>query len=298
MVFNHISYRLEYLSKRNTISKHFDPTIKLLTSSVLVAFSGASRVYIAALLLQTSPDLLTCLAGGLIIYSVYTLDRSLDSKEDMINRKELNGSRRDIGLAVTLITFLIGSYVFAKRGILALAFLPFITGYLYSKGVKIGKFALRFKGGLGVKNIVVGLTWGLSIAGAACINYGKIAPLIIVFILYGVKTFINSVLDDFKDIRGDTQAGIKTLPICFGELKTHRFLLGMHLLSHLIMIIALFTGLIAFEPLIIICSFICGMICIQIYTKSDTNLIWKAFFKDGEAAISIILREVANMILV
>ena len=61
----------------------------------------------------------------------------------------------------------IGTYILAKEGMLALAFVPLITGYLYSKGIKIGKFALKLKGGLGMKNIVVGLTWGIFIAGLA-----------------------------------------------------------------------------------------------------------------------------------
>ncbi len=294
-IFNTYIYILKQLSNL----KKEDATLELLKSSVLVSFSGASRVYIASILLQTNPNLLTSLAGGLIIYSVYTLDRALDSKEDVVNREELNGSRKEIGLAASLLTFLIGSYVFAQEGLLALAFLPFITGFLYSKGIKIGKFSLKLKGGLGVKNIVVGITWGLCMVGAACINYGKIVPLIIVFILYGVKTFTNSALDDFKDIKGDTLAGIKTLPIYLGEQNTRNFLLGLHLLSHLILGIALIYGVLAFEPLIILYSFICGLICIKNYTKSDNNIsIWKMFFQDGEAATSIILLEIANAVLV
>jgi 4-hydroxybenzoate polyprenyltransferase and related prenyltransferases len=267
-------------------------------SSILVAFSGVSRVYVASLLLQTSPGLLTCLAGGLIIYSVYTLDRALDSKEDSINRKELDGSRKDIGLVTSLLTFLIGSYIFTQNGILALAFFPIITGFLYSKGIKIGRFALKLKGGLGVKNVVVGITWGLCTVGAACSNYGKIVPIILVFTLYGVKTFINSILDDFKDIEGDIQAGIKTLPIYIGEIKTRSFLLKLHIFSHLILIIALLIGLIDFEPLIIICSFVCGLICIQSYAKKGNGSVWKSVFKDGEAGITIILTGIANTFLI
>ena len=136
-------------------------TIELLKSSVLVSISGIFRVYLASLLLQTNVSILTCFAGGLIIYSVYTLDRSLESEEDTINRKELSGSKKKIGLVVSVLTFLMGSYVLSRDGLLAIAFLPLLTGFLYSKGIKIGKFSLKLKGGLGVKNIVVGITWGI-----------------------------------------------------------------------------------------------------------------------------------------
>ncbi|MDD4588896.1 MAG: UbiA family prenyltransferase [Parabacteroides sp.] len=276
-------------------------TVELLKSSVLIAVSGALRVYIACLLLQTQPSIITCIAGGLIIYSVYTLDRSLDSEEDVINRKELSGSKKEIGIAASVITFLIGSYVLAKEGMLAVAFLPLIIGYLYSKGIKIGKFTFRLKGGLGIKNVVVGITWGIFIAWLACNTCKSVISIVLVFILYGIKTGINSVIDDFKDVNGDALTGLKTLPVTLGERNTHRLLTSLHIITHLILGIALILKLIAYEPLVLLSSFICGLICIQRYTKEDYTSIQKVgstFFKDGESTITIILRGIAGTFFV
>ena len=290
----------DYIKKYRNFN-HETATFKLLGSSIFVALSGAFRVYLASILLQTNSSILTCFAGGLIIYSVYVLDRALDSQEDSINRTELNGSNKKVGLAVSLLAFIMGTYILAKDGMFILAFIPFITGYLYSKGIKIGKFALKLKGGLGIKNIVVGLTWGIFIIGLAdstCKNY---IPMILVFILYGVKVFINSAIDDFKDIEGDTLAGIKTLPVCLGARKTRTLLMGLHIISHLILGIALIRGMIAFEPLVVGYSFICGVVCVQKYTKSDysaSQKLWMGFFKDGESSMTIILRAIVNMVLV
>jgi len=258
-------------------------------------------VYLAALLLQTNVSILTCLAGGLIIYSVYTLDRSLESEEDLINRKELKGSKKGVGLAVFIVTFLIGCYVLASEGLLAIAFLPLITGFLYSKGIKIGRFQLKLKGGLGVKNIVVGLMWGLSIVGIAGATCKHIISIVIVFILFGIKVFINSAIDDFKDVNGDIKAGIKTLPLCLGSKKTRCILLKLHIISHLILGIALIEGIIAFEPLIIGSSFLCSLVCILKYTDEEKYISEKlglSIFKDGESFIIIILRGIAGMVLV
>lgn len=69
-------------------------TLELLKSSILVAFSGALRIHLAFLLLHIQSSILTCVAGGLIIYTVYTLDRALGSEEDTVNRTELNGSNK------------------------------------------------------------------------------------------------------------------------------------------------------------------------------------------------------------
>lgn len=277
-------------------------TLELLKSSNLVAFSGALRIHIAFLLLQIHSSIFTCIAGGLVIYSVYTLDRALGSEEDIVNRKELSGSKKEIGLAASMLTFVIGSYALAKEGMLALAFLPLITGFLYSKGIKIGKFALKLKGGLGVKNFVVGLTWGAFISGLAGSTCRSILPIILVFTFFGVKLFINSTIYDFKDIKGDTLAGIKTLPVSLGARNTCNFLLGLHLLSHLILGIALINGVIAFEPLIILYSFICGLICIKNYTKTDDEespfrKFERTILVDGESTSIVGLRTIASVFL-
>lgn len=295
MCFEFLAMTYNFFGTFNTETTSFtcrNPTIELLKSSILVSISGIFRVYLAALLLQTEVSLLTCLAGGLIIYSVYTLDRALGSKEDNINRKELDGSKKEIGLAVSIVTFLMGSYGLAIEGLLSIAFLPLATGFLYSRGIKIGKFQLKLKGGCGVKNIVVGITWGIFIVGVAGAACKHVISIVLVFILYGIKVFVNSVIDDFKDVKGDALIGLKTLPLCLGENNTRNFLLGLHLLSHLILIIALIYGVLAFEPLIIACSLLCGFICILKYTNEEKYISGKeglTILKDGESSLSVLL---------
>jgi 4-hydroxybenzoate polyprenyltransferase len=293
---------LRYRRKNVQEFRKKNATLELLKSSVLVAFSGALRIHIAFLLLQIHSSIFTCIAGGFVIYSVYTLDRALGSEEDIVNREELSGSRKEMGLAAAMLTFVIGSYVLAKEGMLALAFLPFITGFLYSKGIKIGKFALKLKGGLGVKNFVVGLTWGAFISGLAGSTCRSMLPIALVFTFFGVKLFINSAIYDFKDIKGDTLAGIKTLPVSLGARNTRNFLLGLHLLSHLVLGIALINGTLAFEPLIILYSFICGLVCIQNYTITDDEepsfrKFERTILVDGESTSIVGLRTIAGAFL-
>lgn len=285
-----------------SISKEKNATLELLKSSVLVAFSGALRIHLAFLLLHIQSSILTCVAGGLIIYTVYTLDRALGSEEDSVNRKELNGSNKKVGLLVSLLAFIIGTCILAKEGMLALAFIPFVTGYLYSKGIKIGRLALKLKGGLGIKNLVVGLTWGIFIAGLAGSGCGNLVPIVMVFIFFGVKLFINSAIYDFKDIKGDTLAGIKTLPVSLGVRKTRNFLTAMHLFSHLMIGIALIHGALASEPLIVLYSFVCGLICIQKFTHSEneefpSQKVERTFLVDGESTSIMGLRMIAGALI-
>ncbi len=293
---------LKYKRKNTKEYRHKNSTLELLKSSILVAFSGALRIHIAFLLLKIHSSLFTCIAGGLVIYSVYTLDRTLGSEEDIINRKELSGSRKEIGFAASILTLFIGSYVLTKERMLTLAFLPFITGFLYSKGIKIGRFALKLKCGLGVKNFVVGLTWGAFISGLAGNTCKSIVPIVLVFTFFGIKLFVNSIIYDFKDVKGDIYAGIKTLPVCLGAHNTRNFLLKLHLLSHLMLGIAIINGVLAFEPLIILYSFICGLICIKNYTKSNEEVssfqkVERTILVDGESTSIVGLKIIASALM-
>ncbi|MDY0246140.1 MAG: UbiA family prenyltransferase, partial [Methanosarcina mazei] len=292
MSFNVFSGSFGQIFKRSRKNSHEykneNATFELIKSSILVAFSGALRIHLAFLLMYIQSNILVCIAGGLIIYTVYTLDRALGSEEDSVNRKELNGSNKKVGLTVSLLAFMVGTYILAGEEMLPLAFIPFVTGYLYSKGIKIGKFALKLKGGLGVKNIVVGLTWGIFIAGLAGSGCRNLIPVVLIFIFFGVKLFINSTIYDFKDIAGDTLAGINTLPVSLGVRKTRNLLTGMHLFSHLVIGVALIHGALAFEPLIVLYSFVCGLICIQKFTHPEyeefpSQKMERTLLVDGES---------------
>lgn len=287
-----------YISKiilSTDLYKNLFPTINLLNSSVLVSLSGALRIYIASLLLLGTMNILNCLAGGLIVYAVYTLDRALEPAEDAINRSELKGANKKLALFVCLITFIVGCYILNSSGLLLIALMPLVAGYLYSKGLNIGRIKLKLKGGLGVKNLVVGITWGTFIASIAGVGLETILSVFLVFFYYGSKLFINSTIYDFKDVKGDLMAGIKTLPVSLGEKNTRRLLLTLHIGSHLLLISAILMHLLAFEPVVVIYSLIIGLIYIFRLTKNRENetplgKIERLFLVDGEAASIIYLR--------
>lgn len=274
-------------------------TLNLLTSSILVSISGAFRVYLASLLLGTRVTMLTCVAGGLVIYSVYTLDRTLDSEEDLINHPELCNPCKEVGFLAFILSLIVGGYILSTEGLLIFAILPFVIGFLYSKGLKIGKRALKLKGGLGVKNFVVGLIWGVSVVGVAGSACKCFLSLILVFIFFEIKLCVNSVIYDFKDVTGDLKAGIKTLPVCLGDQKTRDLLLYLHLISHLLLSMGLINGIVAFEPEIVVYSFICGLVCIWKYTKTDipySKIIKRTVLIDGESAVITGLRTIVGII--
>jgi 4-hydroxybenzoate polyprenyltransferase len=247
---------------RNIQQLEENPTLKLLMISIFVTISGIFRVFISSILLNTNINLFMGLACGLIIYSVYTLDR--------INDVRFLGSDKIIGTTVSLCAAFIGIGVFFMNGQLLLGLFPFIVGFLYSKGLKIGSHTYALKWGYGVKNLVIGSTWGILIVGSA--GFGNFLPFLVVFLLYAIKLFCNSNENDFKDIDSDTLAGLKTLPVIMGAQYLRIFLLSLHTLAHSIVYLAMLHGIIKLNYIILICSFLCGGFCILNCNNAQTPI--------------------------
>lgn len=275
-------------------------TIRLLNSSTLVAISGAFRIYIAFLFIGTKANILTCIAGGLVIYAVYTLDRTLDCKEDTINRNQLTGSRKDIAFLVSISSFSIGTYILFMDGLYIISFVPLIIGYLYSKGIYLGKRRLKLKGDFGVKNLVVGLTWGTFISGIVQQGARTDVVLFSIFPFFAIKSFINTAVYDFRDVKGDEVAGLKTLPTCLGERRAQKLLQVIHILLHLWITVSMLLSFIKVEIIVLSTVWLTGMIYTSIYTRPPSEnepiirKILRDVFVDGEFILAIFLRAITG----
>ena len=226
--------------------------MRLLNSSTVVAISGGLRLHIAFLLAGLAFRIPEYCAGALIIYSTYTLDRALDCKEDTINKSELCGADKKTGLIACVLTFLAGACILALDGIYLAPFFPFIVGYLYTHGIRIGRYTLKLKAGIGIKNIIIGITWGGTIALIVSRWCSNDVTVGIIFLFFTMKVFVTSCVNDFKDVKGDTAAGILTLPVCLGETATKKVLILILIGLHCVMVYALLTGMIKDEWLILL----------------------------------------------
>lgn len=244
------------------------PTIRLLNSSMITAMSAGFRLHIAFLLAGIVPQIPSYVAFTLIMYATYTLDRALDCKEDIINKSELCGADRRIGLAACLITFCAGALIFFRDGIYLAPFLPFFIGYFYSRGFRIGSFRLKLKGSLGMKNVIVGITWAGTIALIAGQWCSSMATLAIIFIFYSMKIFVTSCVNDFKDVKGDVNAGVRTLPAYLGEEITKKILMATLLVLYGIMAIAVVCHVVQNEWVILLYGLVITIAFLQVYTPS------------------------------
>ena len=247
------------------------PTLRLLNSSTVVSISAGFRLHIAFLLAGIAAHIPQYFAFALIMYATYTLDRALDCKEDAINKSELQGANRTIGLIACILAFGAGTVLLFLEGIYLAPFLPFVIGYFYSRGFRIGNFKLKLKGSLGVKNIIVGITWAGTIAlivGQWC---SSIKTVIIIFLFYSMKIFVTSCVNDFKDVRGDISAGVRTLPAYLGESLTKKILILLIAVVYSMMAFAIFFNIVRDEWVILLFGLIITIAFLLVYSPSFEN---------------------------
>lgn len=250
------------------MNPRFIPTLHLLNASTVVAIAAGFRLQIAFLLAGLAIRIPECFAFALIMYATYTLDRALGCEEDTINRTELCGASKKTGLIACLLAFLAGTVILVMNGIYLAPFLPFLIGFVYSHGIRVGSFSLKLKGGLGMKNIVVGLTWGGTIALIAARWCDSLMTILVILLFFGSKTFVTSCVNDFKDVRGDIAAGIRTLPASLGENLTKKVLILVLLIVHTVMAYALLTQVIRNDWIIILYSLIPFTLFLLIYSSA------------------------------
>jgi 4-hydroxybenzoate polyprenyltransferase len=268
----------------------FAATLKVLKSSVINGISGWFRLCIAFLLTGKAWDLVLCFAFSFIVYSVYTLDRTLKSKEDEVNRpEEKNANKNSIFFIISVLLFIIFLVLVIKKVSPLVALFPFLIGFLYTKGIKIGSISIRLKQGRGIKNFLVAFTWAFTIVGFIYDFTGNHLQIFWFFVFFFFKSFINTVLFDCKDMAGDLAAGLTTIPVYFGEQRTGIILQFLNSSFHLIFVASVISGLVKFDTIVLFFSWVAGSIYIPLYANSKKT-IFRSIIVHGEWTYIVLFR--------
>ena len=239
-----------------------------------MGFLAWFRLYIAFIITGKIPDVTLCFAFSFVAYSVYTLDRAWKSTEDEVNRPEGKNADRNVILFIVFIFLLTALLILSMKKVSPLtALIPFVIGFLYTKGIKIGSISIKFKQGLGIKNFVVAITWAFTILAFI---YGSIDNYLQVFLIFSyffIKSFINTVLFDCKDVEGDSQAGLKTIPVYFGEKRTRMLLQLLNSFFHFILIVSVLSNLVKFDIIILFYSWVGGLVYIYLYANRKKTIL-------------------------
>ncbi len=260
----------------------FTATLEVLKSSIINGISGWFRLYIVFLLAEKVPDLVLSFAFSFVVYSVYTLDRTLKSKEDEVNRPEEKNANKNIVFFIIFVLLVITFLILAFKKVSPfVALFPFVIGFLYTKGLKIGSISIRFKQGSGIKNFVVAFTWAFTIIAFIYNLIENFSQRFWFFIFFFFKSFINTVLFDCKDIEGDSLAGLTTIPVYFGEQRTRIILQFLNSSFHFIFAASVLSGLVKFDIIILLYSWAASLIYIPLYANRKKT-IFRSVMIHGE----------------
>jgi 4-hydroxybenzoate polyprenyltransferase len=280
-----LQFKICYTNIANWLGRLF----KFLTvSSLLIACTGFFQTFGGYVLLGAAPNISICFAVFLMTFGIYSINKLTDIKEDAINRPErisfLKGREKQI-LAFSIFALLLSAALAYCNELTALLilFIPFIANCVYSSQIHPG--LPRLKDIPFVKNIVVGLSWALvcTLMPAVTLKGGPLLPVASVIFLMLIKDFINSTLCDLKDVNGDRESGVKTIPIILGPEKTKRILMILN--SSLLPLLLLVKGkiLIIFSLLILT-----EYVFIFCFNESSCPTVLE-FFVDGEWLLTCLL---------
>lgn len=252
----------------------------LAVSSLYIGGSGFCKAFIGFILLGFIPNLYACFAVFLTVFSVYSLNKLTDLKEDAINFPErldfLAGKTRLI-LVYSLIAYALSVILVSleKLNAIPVIFIPPLANALY--GSRLIPGLPRLKDIPVMKNLVVAFSWALvCVLIPAVYSESFDAKVLLIIYFMFLKSFINTVLYDVRDVVGDRENGIITIPILLGSEKTLLFLLALN--SALLPLLILIKGV---AGLLIAGMIVYGYIYI-LYFSTKKKPVSLDLFVDGE----------------
>jgi len=257
----------------------------LANSSVLISLVACSLLLVVSLVYNSKLDFVLFLISFLITFAIYNTNKLTDVKEDFLNlpsRAHFVHQYRRYLLCATIASFFLAFFLSFLKSPFALAVVlyPCLIGVLYS--VKIKNF--RIKDLLLIKNITVTSTWVISLT-LLPLAVSPQEPFLILLIasFIFVIAFVNTFLFDVRDVSGDSDANVKTLPACFGIKNTKKILLALNSLLIPLLIIVVSQKMSTTFVFVLIFSLLYGYWIILRFCKDDKQPS-KDFdiFVDGE----------------
>ena len=178
----------------------------LSVSSLYIGGSGFCKAFAGFILLGAAANLHACLSVFLTVFSVYSLNKLTDVKEDAINFPERSGFLA--GRTGLILVYSLGAYALAvllialeKPVAIPVIFIPLIANALYSSRLIPG--LPRLKDIPFMKNLVVAFSWALvCVLIPAAYSKRLDAKVLLIILFMALKSIINTVLYDVRDVAG------------------------------------------------------------------------------------------------
>jgi len=206
-------------------------------SSLFLALECVAMTYLSCTIQEIPFTAPAAAIPFLVTFGVYNLNRKTDEDEDSINSKARYQftKRYEKGLfhgSLAAITLALGVSACSGLSPLFIALTPFILGLLYSiPWLPSGSPYRRLKEIPFAKNLIVCISWALPAAMLPVYLNGTAPGMktLVVCLLFFSWGFLASTSPDIRDRVGDAVAGVRTIPVIFGEERTRKIMTGFNL---------------------------------------------------------------------
>jgi 4-hydroxybenzoate polyprenyltransferase len=254
----------------------------LTVSSLFIGATGFFKTFMVFIFLGIEPSLQVCLVVALMTFSVYSLNKLTDLKEDAVNtpeRMRFLAGRKRLVLSYSLAAYLLSIFLaFIDTPVaVPIVFIPLAANLVY--GSKLLPGVPRFKDIPVMKNLFVAITWAICATLLPIAHIGQkpeILAAVIVFGLLLMKSFVNTIIYDIRDADGDREHGVRTIPVLLGTKKTMCILM---VLNGALLPWLFFTG--STVPPLALAMIFYGFMYIMYFRMRRAPLVLD-FFVDGE----------------
>lgn len=259
----------------------------LIYSNIYLSLGAAVVAVLAAFMLGMPLNFEIIFMPFSACFLIYNMNRMTDMEEDQVNVPERVDFFKKYGLIFVFIAALLYGFGLAiayNRNIetFAVAIAMMVAAVLYS--------IFRLKKYFVVKNIIVGLTWGLS--SLVIIAYFSLWNSLLAWSLYAfisMEFVINTIIFDIKDVNGDKKNKIMTIPVKAGIPKTKKILLFCYGILWALFLYMLYIERIA----LLLVPFMLLLGAYIFYIKEDRKYPWWYFGAAVDGEFYILLATLA-----
>ncbi|RLJ06629.1 MAG: hypothetical protein DRP12_03750 [Candidatus Aenigmatarchaeota archaeon] len=276
----------------------------IIHSSLFVGLVGIAMMFTVLLLLELPIVYELLLILFLVSFSAYNINRKTDIKEDKISHPRRvrfiqNYYRylKVVCIICYILAFILGFLKNFLTGIFI--FLPALFVILYSvKWIPSWFNFSRLKEIFLIKNCTVAFAWAFFVTFLPFLYFGVNVKFSAVFVFFFIflKVLGNTITFDIRDIKGDTIAKIKTIPIVFGIRTTKKILTLINFLASLIIIVPAIFGILPIVSYFIAIVFIYTQLYIQQIEKSDIKFLTDVL-ADGEYLVIALLALLGMLVI-
>jgi len=251
----------------------------LVHSNLFISVAATSVALSTMLLVGLDPDpvpLFIVFSATLFVYSLNRITDIDEDRENVPGRAAFTERYGRFLLAVGVALYLLavgGAVALGLPGAPFLA-LPAVAAACYS--------LFRVKRLLLVKNLIVGVSWGIVPLGVGVYyRIGVTAPVLVVSAFVTVMLTVAAAVFDIKDIDGDRAQRVRTAPIVFGPGATRRgaFLVTVAVAVGVVAVVV--AGIVPGRFLLLL-GFLAYVAAYVPFATRDRGPLFYGFVVDGE----------------